>query len=79
MNTTERRHAEDKILRILEPLTEGEKAIIYKQLNASGFTVSECARKIASSPPSAPEPAVPASIAPTTQPPDLVPDWGDFI
>ena len=79
MTPTERKRAEDRVLKALDGLTEGEKAIAYKQLNASGYSISNCDKRISQSPPSPPDPVAPA---PTAQPPDPSPSpyypWGIF-
>jgi hypothetical protein len=42
MNLEERKYLEDKIDAMLESLTRGEKAILYKTLYAEGFKISDC-------------------------------------
>lgn len=42
MNVEERKSVEDRISAILEDLTRGEKAILYKTLYAEGFKISGC-------------------------------------
>ena len=51
MNITERKQVEDHISGILEDLTRGEKAILYKTLYAEGFKISDCDEIIRKTPP----------------------------
>ena len=51
MNLEERKHLEDKLAAVLESLTRGEKAIIYKTLYAEGFKISDCDDIIRKEPP----------------------------
>jgi hypothetical protein len=51
MNLEEQKRLEDKVAAVLESLTRGEKAIIYKTLYAEGFKVSDCDDIIRKEPP----------------------------
>jgi hypothetical protein len=51
MNLEERKRLEDKLAAVLESLTRGEKAIIYKTLYAEGFKISDCDDIIRKEPP----------------------------
>ena len=51
MNITERKQVEDHLSTILEDLTRGEKAILYKTLYAEGFKISDCDEIIRQTPP----------------------------
>ena len=42
MNLEERKQLEDKISQILEGLTKGEKALLYKTLYAQGIKLADC-------------------------------------
>jgi hypothetical protein len=42
MNLEERKKVEDKIDSLLEGLTKGEQAIVYKTLYALGFKIADC-------------------------------------
>ena len=51
MNLEEQKCLEDKVVAVLESLTRGEKAIIYKTLYAEGFKISDCNDIIRKEPP----------------------------
>ena len=51
MNLEEQKRIEDKVAAVLESLTRGEKAIIYKTLYAEGFKISDCNDIIRKEPP----------------------------
>jgi hypothetical protein len=51
MNLEEQKRLEDKVVAVLESLTRGEKAIIYKTLYAEGFKISDCNDIIRKEPP----------------------------
>ena len=42
MSLEERKKVEDKILRVLDNLTQGEQAVLYKALHAQGLRVTHC-------------------------------------
>jgi len=51
MTLEERKWLEDKLDAVLESLTRGEKAILYKTLYAEGFKLSDCDAIIRKEPP----------------------------
>jgi hypothetical protein len=50
MNLEERKRVEDKIAQLLESLTAGEKAVLYKTMHAQGSKIAECDGIIAREP-----------------------------
>jgi hypothetical protein len=42
MNLEERKRVEDKLSQLLDALTLGEKAILYKTLHAEGIKIADC-------------------------------------